>query len=184
MTAKSFRICVSDDVVNDPRTRLARTRFTAPSDAVFWAAGTDPGYLRDLVTYWANGVRPRGRPSGRRTPIRTPSRGCRAVGAFRASMTGTEPAPTVGRVSWRSIASGRPRYTALGPDESASMLSAGVPAASSTADDISCPACSVRCRAGTKPVECWRPTRGVSISGPFNSGYSWARTQSTSLSGT
>ncbi len=54
-TAKSFRICVSDDVVNDQRTRLARTRFTAPSDTAFWAAGTDPGYLRHRVTCWANG---------------------------------------------------------------------------------------------------------------------------------
>ena len=52
MTVKSFQICVSDDVLNDLRRRLARTRFTVPSDTVFWAAGTDPGYLRDLVTYW------------------------------------------------------------------------------------------------------------------------------------
>ena len=50
--------------LNDLRTRLARTRFTAPSDTAFWAAGTDPGCLRDLVTYWANGVELAGR-SGR-----------------------------------------------------------------------------------------------------------------------
>jgi pimeloyl-ACP methyl ester carboxylesterase len=55
MTAKSFRICVSDDVLNDLRMRLARTRFTAASDPAFRAAGTDPGYLRELVTYWADG---------------------------------------------------------------------------------------------------------------------------------
>ena len=55
MTVKSFRICVSDNVLNDLRTRLARTRFTTASDTAFWAAGTDPGYLHDLVTYWANG---------------------------------------------------------------------------------------------------------------------------------
>jgi pimeloyl-ACP methyl ester carboxylesterase len=55
MTARSFRIRVPDDVLNDLRMRLARTRFTAASDPAFWAAGTDPGYLRELVTYWADG---------------------------------------------------------------------------------------------------------------------------------
>src|ERR1700689_2156301 len=55
MTVASFRICVSDEVLNDLRIRLTRTRFTAASDPAFWAAGTDPGYLRELVTYWADG---------------------------------------------------------------------------------------------------------------------------------
>ncbi|MFF3670877.1 epoxide hydrolase family protein [Microtetraspora malaysiensis] len=55
MTAKPFQISVSDDVLNDLRTRLARTLFTAASDTTYWAAGTDPGYLRELVTYWADG---------------------------------------------------------------------------------------------------------------------------------
>jgi pimeloyl-ACP methyl ester carboxylesterase len=55
MTVTSFQICVSDDVLADLRERLARTRFTAASDTAYWAAGTDPGYLRDLVSYWADG---------------------------------------------------------------------------------------------------------------------------------
>src|ERR1700679_189231 len=55
MTVTPFRICVSDEVLNDLRIRLTRTRFTAASDPAFWAAGTDPGYLRELVTYWADG---------------------------------------------------------------------------------------------------------------------------------
>ena len=46
---------MSDDVLDDLRTRLTRTRFTSPSDSAFWAAGTDPGYLRELVAYWADG---------------------------------------------------------------------------------------------------------------------------------
>ncbi|MYW03013.1 epoxide hydrolase family protein [Streptomyces sp. SID3343] len=54
MTSKPFRIAVSDDTLDDLRARLARTRFTAASDAVHWAAGTDPGYLRELVAYWAH----------------------------------------------------------------------------------------------------------------------------------
>ena len=55
MTVKPFQIDVSDDILRDLRDRLVRTRFTAASDAAFWAAGTDPGYLRDLVSYWADG---------------------------------------------------------------------------------------------------------------------------------
>lgn len=55
MTVKSFQIRVSDDVLADLHARLVRTRFTAASDAEFWAAGTDPGYLRELVSYWADG---------------------------------------------------------------------------------------------------------------------------------
>ncbi|MEV0118640.1 epoxide hydrolase family protein [Streptomyces sp. NPDC050844] len=49
-----FRVAVSDDVFNDLRTRLKRTLFTVPSDSTYWAAGTDPGYLRELVAYWAD----------------------------------------------------------------------------------------------------------------------------------
>src|ERR1700722_17976371 len=55
MTVTSFRIRVPDEILNDLRTRLTRTRFTTASDPAFWAAGTDPGYLRELVTYWADG---------------------------------------------------------------------------------------------------------------------------------
>jgi pimeloyl-ACP methyl ester carboxylesterase len=55
MTVTPFQISVSDDVLADLRLRLVRTRFTQPSDAGFWAAGTDPGYLRELVGYWADG---------------------------------------------------------------------------------------------------------------------------------
>jgi pimeloyl-ACP methyl ester carboxylesterase len=55
MTANPFHIAVSDDVLHDLRTRLARTRFTAVSDSTHWAAGVDPGYLRELVTYWSDG---------------------------------------------------------------------------------------------------------------------------------
>jgi pimeloyl-ACP methyl ester carboxylesterase len=55
MTISSFQIHVSEDVVADLRARLERTRFTQASDTEFWAAGTDPDYLRELVAYWADG---------------------------------------------------------------------------------------------------------------------------------
>ena len=47
-----FRIAVSDDVLNDLRERLERTRFS-PATAPGWAAGVDVDYLRSLVAYWA-----------------------------------------------------------------------------------------------------------------------------------
>jgi hypothetical protein len=53
-SVKPFRIFVSDDVLHDPRVRLARTLFTTPSDSVYWATGTDPDYLRELVAYWGD----------------------------------------------------------------------------------------------------------------------------------
>ena len=49
-----FRISVADDVLDDLRARLVRSRFTT-SSASGWDAGTDPAYLRSLVEYWAHG---------------------------------------------------------------------------------------------------------------------------------
>jgi pimeloyl-ACP methyl ester carboxylesterase len=50
-----FQVYIDSDVLDDLRWRLARTRFTSTSDDAFWAAGTDPDYLRNLVGYWADG---------------------------------------------------------------------------------------------------------------------------------
>ncbi|MFI0464017.1 epoxide hydrolase family protein [Saccharopolyspora sp. 5N102] len=55
MTVRPFRISVPDDVLDDLRIRLSRTRFTTASDSARWAGGTDPDYLRELVAYWADG---------------------------------------------------------------------------------------------------------------------------------
>ncbi|MEU7900673.1 epoxide hydrolase family protein [Nonomuraea sp. NPDC049152] len=55
MAVKPFQITVSDDVLTDLRARLARTLYTTASDEAYWAAGVDPGYLRELVSYWADG---------------------------------------------------------------------------------------------------------------------------------
>lgn len=55
MTVSQFQIHVPDDVLADLRARLRRTLFTSASDSAYWTAGTDPGYLRDLVAYWADG---------------------------------------------------------------------------------------------------------------------------------
>jgi pimeloyl-ACP methyl ester carboxylesterase len=55
MTATPFQIRVPEETLSDLRQRLRRTAFTGASDPVAWKAGTDPGYLRGLVGYWADG---------------------------------------------------------------------------------------------------------------------------------
>ncbi|MGW2229464.1 epoxide hydrolase family protein [Streptomyces formicae] len=55
MNTTPFKVSVSDDVLDDLRARLRRTLFTSASDPTYWAAGTDPDHLRDLVSYWADG---------------------------------------------------------------------------------------------------------------------------------
>ena len=50
--AESFKIAVPDSVLADLRQRLTRTRWSAHPDGIGWNAGTDPGYLRDLIEYW------------------------------------------------------------------------------------------------------------------------------------
>lgn len=50
---RAFTISIPDEVLDDLRSRLARTRYTRPS-AAGWTAGVDPEYLRSLVAYWAD----------------------------------------------------------------------------------------------------------------------------------
>ena len=52
-SASPFRIEVPGEALDDLAERLRRTRFGAPSDERSWAAGADPGYLRELVASWA-----------------------------------------------------------------------------------------------------------------------------------
>ena len=55
MTVRPFRVDVPAGVLDDLRARLLNSRFVTASSADYWAGGTDPGYLRDLVAYWADG---------------------------------------------------------------------------------------------------------------------------------
>ncbi len=48
-----FRIAVSDEELADLRYRLRHTRWAGHIEGAGWAYGTDPGYLRELVGYWA-----------------------------------------------------------------------------------------------------------------------------------
>jgi Epoxide hydrolase N terminus len=60
VTVTHFQVAVPDEVLGDLQERLQRTRFTGASGPAPWAAGTDPGYLRELVAYWADGFDWRG----------------------------------------------------------------------------------------------------------------------------
>jgi pimeloyl-ACP methyl ester carboxylesterase len=55
MKFSPFRIAVPHAVLDDLRSRLRRSRFTVGSGERPWHGGADPDYLRDLVTYWADG---------------------------------------------------------------------------------------------------------------------------------
>ena len=52
-SAPPFR--VSEDAVSELQTRLRGARWPEPWPMEGWAAGTDPGELRRLVSYWADG---------------------------------------------------------------------------------------------------------------------------------
>src|SRR5207244_2837867 len=47
-----FSVKVSDDVLDDLRQRLSRTRFPDQLDESGWDYGTELGYLKELVAYW------------------------------------------------------------------------------------------------------------------------------------
>lgn len=51
---RPFRIDVADDVLNDLRFRLARTRWPEAECVDDWSQGIPLGYTRDLAAYWAN----------------------------------------------------------------------------------------------------------------------------------
>lgn len=50
-----FTLAVPEADLEDLRARLTRTRFPDRTPGEPWAYGTDPDYLRELVTYWRDG---------------------------------------------------------------------------------------------------------------------------------
>jgi pimeloyl-ACP methyl ester carboxylesterase len=52
MQAMPFTVDVAQEVLDDLRARLARTRWPEPLPGGGWAYGVDPEYLRVLVGYW------------------------------------------------------------------------------------------------------------------------------------
>lgn len=55
MHIATFTISVADDVLSDLRTRIRNTRWPAQAPGTAWAQGTDVGYLKGLLEYWADG---------------------------------------------------------------------------------------------------------------------------------
>ncbi|MGH7535966.1 MAG: epoxide hydrolase family protein, partial [Gemmatimonadales bacterium] len=55
MQIEPFEIRVAEDVLEDLRGRLRRTRWPALVPGTGWLEGTDAGYLHDLVAYWERG---------------------------------------------------------------------------------------------------------------------------------
>lgn len=51
---RPFRIDVGDDVLDDLRERLGRTRFPNEIEGIGWDQGTPLGYQRELVEHWAH----------------------------------------------------------------------------------------------------------------------------------
>ena len=50
-----FRIHIEESVLEDLRSRLARTRFPDQIEGTGWEYGMPIDYLRDLVEYWRDG---------------------------------------------------------------------------------------------------------------------------------
>lgn len=51
---KPFTVNVSDEILEDLRVRLSRTRWPDQVDQAGWDYGTDISYLKELVHYWLN----------------------------------------------------------------------------------------------------------------------------------
>jgi pimeloyl-ACP methyl ester carboxylesterase len=50
-----YLVHVADDVLDDLHARIRHTRWPDPAPGPAWSQGTDLGYLRDLLAYWADG---------------------------------------------------------------------------------------------------------------------------------
>ena len=53
--AEQFSVRVSEEVLADLRARIRNTRWPGPAPGAPWEQGTDLGYLRGLLGYWADG---------------------------------------------------------------------------------------------------------------------------------
>src|SRR5215467_5661315 len=60
LKVEPFAIEVSEDVLDDLRWRVKRTRWPDQIPGIGWDQGTELHYLRELLTYWADGFDWRG----------------------------------------------------------------------------------------------------------------------------
>jgi pimeloyl-ACP methyl ester carboxylesterase len=54
--AEPFTVRVSEEVLADLRARIGNTRWPEAAPGAPWEQGTDLGYLRGLLAYWADGI--------------------------------------------------------------------------------------------------------------------------------
>lgn len=55
MRVEPYVVAVPDPVLDDLRDRIRRTRWPDPAPGEPWSQGVDLGYLRGLLSYWADG---------------------------------------------------------------------------------------------------------------------------------
>jgi len=55
MRIEPYAVAVPDAVLDDLRDRIRRTRWPDPAPGEAWGQGVDLGYLRGLLSYWADG---------------------------------------------------------------------------------------------------------------------------------
>lgn len=55
MLIQPYVVAVPDAVLDDLRDRIRRTRWPDPAPGEAWGQGVDLGYLRGLLSYWADG---------------------------------------------------------------------------------------------------------------------------------
>src|SRR5688572_25426689 len=55
MAVQRFSIEIGDEVLADLRARIRATRWPDQVPAIGWQQGTELGYLRDFLSYWADG---------------------------------------------------------------------------------------------------------------------------------
>jgi len=53
LPVEQFSVSISEQVLADLRDRIRRTRWPDPAPGAAWEQGTDRGYLRELLGYWA-----------------------------------------------------------------------------------------------------------------------------------
>jgi hypothetical protein len=51
---KPFRIAISDDILTDLKSRLARTRWPEAELVDDWSQGAPLKWIQEICTYWAN----------------------------------------------------------------------------------------------------------------------------------
>jgi hypothetical protein len=52
---KPFRIAISDDILADLKSRLARTRWPEAELVDDWSQGAPLKWIQEICAYWANG---------------------------------------------------------------------------------------------------------------------------------